>query len=185
MSLMSQAQESKYAFLNDGDLSIEGAVLIWRNFEGRPNKFVPQGGRRSFNLVLAPAVAEELKELGWNIKSRPPRDEDDDPLCYTEIIVKLDSKYPPKAFLCSEQNGRKKMIELDESTIKLLDSTEMANVDLIIHPYEHGRDVGSRIKGYLRSIYATQAASYDFGGKYSDYEVAAEHPSEDDDALPF
>lgn len=192
MSLMSQAKESKFAVLQNGDIAIEHAVLIWRNFEGRPSKFTPQPGRRSVCVVLTEEQGLALREQGWNVKSRPPRDEDDDSLYYTEIMVNLASKYPPKVFLCTESGGKKSMVRLDETDIKTLDDCELENVDLVIHPYEHGiTSGGSTIKGYLRSLYAIPAPNTDFGSKYSDYAVIDEtiknsSPVEDDDGdLPF
>ena len=164
---------------------------MYKNFEGRPDRFNVKGGKRSFNLVLSEIAANELKELGWNVKEKPPRDEDEDTLYTTEIVINMDSKYPPKLYICSEKNGRKRMVRLDSSTVKELDSGEFSNIDIIIHPYEHDKDARFRFKGYLNQLYATQAVSTNFGGKYADYEVAREYDpgspveEDDEDKIPF
>lgn len=184
--------ESRFVWLENGDLSVEHAVLMYKNFEGRPDRFNVKGGKRTFNLVLSNAAAEELRELGWNVKERPPRDVDEDFLYTTEIVVNMDSKYPPKIYLCSEKKGKKRMVRLDADMIKELDSGEFSNIDVIIHPYEHDKDARYRFKGYCHSLYAMQSATADFGSKYADFELANDPaasigPSEDDDDgdLPF
>ncbi len=177
MSLLSKAEnDSIFTTLTNGDISIEHAVVIWSNFAGRPTKFNPQGGKRTFNIVLPRKIADELTANGWNVKVREPRDEDDDPLIFTEIVLNMDSQYPPKVYLCSEFGGKKSMNTLDGSTVGELDDLEIENFDIIIHPYEHGRTEEYRIKGYANSIYATQAHNFDFGGKYDGYGVEGELP---------
>ena len=194
MSITSKANnESRFVWIEQENgnkfLSVEHAVLMYKNFEGRPDRFNVKGGKRSFNLVLSEIVAEELKELGWNVKEKPPRDEDEDTLYTTEIILNMESKYPPKIYLCSDRNGKKRMVQLDIDSVKMLDTGEFSNIDLIINPYQHDKDARYQFKGYLRQLYATQAVSTDFGGKYANYEIADDPggPVEDDDdgPLPF
>ena len=79
MSLLEAARNSEFKRLVNGDLSVENAVIIWTNFEGRATKFNPNGGKRTFALVLTEEVAEMLREEGWNVKTREGRDEGDDP----------------------------------------------------------------------------------------------------------
>ena len=177
MSLLSKAEnETIVKRLTNGDLSIEHAVVIWSNFSGRPTKFNPQGGKRTFNIVLPRVIADELSNDGWNIKVRDPRDEDDDPLVFTEVVINMDSMYPPKVFLCSEFNGKKSMNKLDSDTIGELDEIEIENYDMVIHPYEHNRTETFRVKGYVNSLYATQAHNLDFDGKYDGYGSEGELP---------
>lgn len=194
MSITTKANtESKYVWLENGNLSVEHAVIMYKNFEGRPDRFNVKGGKRTFNLVLSNAAAEELKELGWNIKEKPPRDADEEWLYTTEIVVNMESKYPPQIYLCSEKKGKKRMVRLDADMLKELDSGEFSNIDLIIHPYVHDKDARFRYKGYCQSLWAMQSASTEFGSKYADFELANDiaasiAPSEDDDDdgdLPF
>ena len=196
MSITSKANnESVFAWVEDGNhrtyLSVEHAVLMYKNFEGRPDRFNIKGGKRTFNLVLSNDAAKELKEMGWNVKEKAPRDVDEDWLYTTEIVVNMDSQYPPKIYICTEKNGKKRMVKLDADMVKELDTGEFSNIDVVINPYEHDKDARFRYKGYCHKLFATQAASTDFGDKYADYELANDpamtaHPSEDDDGdLPL
>ena len=196
MSITSKANnESIFQWIEDSNhrtyLSVEHAVLMYKNFEGRPDRFNVKGGKRTFNLVLSNDAAHELKEMGWNVKEKAPRDVDEDWLYTTEIVVNMDSQYPPKIYICTEKNGKKRMVKLDADMVKELDTGEFSNIDVIINPYEHDKDARFRYKGYCQKLFATQAVSTDFGDKYADYELANDpamtaHPSEDDDGdLPF
>ncbi len=65
MSITSKANnESVFAWVEDGNhrtyLSVEHAVLMYKNFEGRPDRFNIKGGKRTFNLVLSNDAAKEL-----------------------------------------------------------------------------------------------------------------------------
>lgn len=169
MKRFSDVKFSKFERLKNGDLSVENAVIVWPNFAGNPTDFNPAGGKRTFVLLLTPEVADDLKSEGWNIKCKPPKEDGDEPLYITEIVVNMESQFPPKVCLVTEYRSERSMTNLDEDTIAELDKIDYENVDVIIHPYEHGRSSVSTIKGYARSIYITQAQNNDFGGKYADY----------------
>lgn len=168
MTILEKANKSKFQRMVNGDLSIENAVILWTNFEGRPTKFGGEG-KRTFNLALSEDMAEELSVEGWNVRCKDPREEGDDPLYYTEIVVNMECKYPPKVVVYSDFNGNKKAVRMTEETIKELDRIDIDNVDLIIHPFEHNRGE-YKYKGYANAIHVTQAVTNDFGGKYADYE---------------
>ena len=192
MSITSKANtESRFVWLQNGHLSVEHAVIMYKNFEGRPDRFNIKGGKRTFNLVLSNEMAEELKELGWNVKEKAPRDVDEDWLYTTEIVVNMESRFPPKMYLCSEKNGKKRMVKLDADMLKELDTGEFSNIDVVINPYQHDKDARFKYKGYCQALYAEQAVSTEFGGKYADFEIANDfaapaQPSDDDDGdLPF
>lgn len=162
------AKTARYTRRPNGDLSVEGAAIIYKNFSGRPTPINPAGGKRTFNLVVPKELADDLVSEGWNVKYRPPREEGDDDMFYTEIVVRMDSQYPPKMFLIFERADGSNMIQLNEETVHELDDNRLKNVDLIIHPFAHGRvnAAGSTVKGYLTALYATQDPMLDFDGKY-------------------
>jgi len=175
MSLLQAARNSEFKRLINGDLSVENAVIIWTNFAGGPTKYVPNGGKRTFALVLPEDMAAKLKEEGWNVKSRPGRDDEEDILYFTEIVVNMESNYPPKIILYTEFRGKKSAHQLTARSVKQLDTIEIANVDLVIHPYEHDRSPGiATIKGYAKAVYVTQGEDAYFGSKYADYEMISE-----------
>lgn len=171
MSLLSRAEESNFTRLVNGDLKVENAVIFKTNFEGRPTDFVPKGGKRTFLLVLTKDMADVLSEEGWNVKYRSPKVEGDDPLMFTEIIVNMESNWPPKVCLYSGFNGRKSANNLNEETITCLDKINIASVDLIIHPRRRKPDGSSpyTVKGYANDIRVVQAPDSNFGDKYAEY----------------
>ena len=169
MSLLEKARKSDFKRFKNGDLAVEHAVIIWTNFAGAPTRFNPAGGKRTFALVLTEDIANELKAEGWNVKFRDPKDPDDDPLIYTEIVVNMDSAYPPSVVLYSEFGGRKKSNSLDAESIGELDRIEIDNVDLVIHPYVHGRPGPHSTKGYAKAIHVIQGQDGYFGAKYAEW----------------
>jgi len=185
MSLLEAARNSEFKRLVNGDLSVENAVIIWTNFAGKPTKFNPQGGKRTFALVLTEEVAERLRNEGWNIKMREGREEGEDPLYFTEIVVNMESTYPPKVVLYTEFRGKKSANKLTERTVGQLDTIDIANVDLVVHPYEHGFSSVATVKGYARALYVTQGQDSYFGGKYSEYEEVPLGGDVTDDDIPF
>ena len=175
---------SEYSILKDGSLSVEGARILWTNFAGRPTKYNAAGGKRTFNLVLDQETADELTRDGWNVRTIEPKEEGDEPLYVTEVEVKF-GNFPPKVFLV-EGGDSKRMHKLDDESVSSLDTTEIANVDVLVRPYNHGvaNSRGTTIKGYVKSMYVTQDNS-DFNGKYSGYAVDADDRYDDEEELPF
>lgn len=192
------ATESKYELLINGNLNVENAAMIYKNFTGKPTFVNPQGGKRTFSLALNKDFGQRLSDMGWNVKVKEVRDQleegektktvswqdyettystvFDHALIYTEIVVNEDSEYPPKIYKVSEFNGEKTMALIPPEQWYRLDESELINVDVAIHPYTHGRSVmnPNAKKGYLKSMYAMAMPVRDFGDKYADYRVAGE-----------
>ena len=191
-------EESKFELLINGNLNVECAGMIYKNFSGKPTKVNPAGGKRTFSLVLTKEYAERLNSLGWNIKVKEVRDQlaegeftqtvawddyisnyqtqFDHALIYTEIVVNENSEYPPKIYKVSEFNGEKTMALVPPDQWYRLDESELLNVDLVVHPYTHGRSIANpdAKKGYLKTMYAMAMPVNDFGGKYAGYTIAGE-----------
>lgn len=190
--------ESKFELLINGNLNVERAAMIYKNFTGKPTRVNPAGGKRTFALALNQEFAEKLDSLGWNVKVKEVRDqvvegemtrtvgfqdymanyrtEFDHALFYTEIVVNEHSEYPPKIYKVSEFNGEKTMAIVPPEQWYRMDESELMNVDVSIHPYQHGRSLANpdAKKGYLKSMYAMAVPVNDFGGKYADYVIAGE-----------
>lgn len=190
--------ESKYELLINGNLNVENAVMIYKNFSGNPTRVNPAGGKRTFSLALNKEFAERLSDMGWNVKVKEVRDqlaegemtrtvswqdyvasyqtEFDHALIYTEIVVNEKSEYPPKIYKVSEFNGEKTMALMPPDQWYRLDESELTNVDISIHPYAHGRSLANpdAKKGYLKTLYAMAAPVDPFGGKYAEYRMTGE-----------
>ena len=154
----------------DGNIRIENAVLMFRNFSGSPTNFNPQGGKRTFSLCLPKEWADILRQDLWNIKERQL--DDGEVIYHTEIVVNEKSMYPPHLYLLSEFMGKKTMTLLQPEQYRKLDQDMIVGLDLEIHPFEHGRGGPGTKKGYLKNLWATLQSVNDFGGKYAGYEMA-------------
>ena len=145
------------------NISVENARIIFRNFAGKESKFNAKG-KRNFCLVLDNDVAEDLKNIGWNVKYLNPRDPDDEPQAYLQVAVAFDN-FPPKIWLVS---GGKKT-ELNEDTVAVLDYAEIENVDIIVRPYTWEVNGKGGIKAYVKNMYVTIVEN-EFEKKYRNLE---------------
>lgn len=136
---------------NDSNVMIEGARIVFRNFSGKEGPYNREGDR-NFAVLLAPELAEAMKEDGWNVKYLKPREEEDEPQAYVSVSVGYNNKARPPLVVMITSRGR---TNLDESTIEMLDWADIRNVDLIIRPYFYSVRETSGVKAYLQSIYVT------------------------------
>lgn len=144
-----------------GNISIEGAVIGFRNFGGKADVF-NRAGDRNFCVFLDPDIAEKLTEEGWNVKHTNPRDEDDEPTPYIQVAVKYGVK-PPKIVLITSRG----MNPIGEHEVGMLDWAEITHVDLTITPYEWSVNGNSGIKAYLKTMYVAIEED-EFEAKYAD-----------------
>lgn len=151
------------------NIVVENARLIFKNFAGEESKF-NRAGNRNFCVILDGDSAEDLRQMGWNVKALRPREDEDEPTYYLQVAVAF-GNFPPKIIMIS---GKTKTV-LDEESISTLDYAEIANVDLIIRPYHWEVNGKEGIKAYLKTMYVTIEQDV-FAGKYDCL---------DDEDLPF
>ncbi len=165
------AKEAKYTRLANGDLVVEGAAIIYKNFSGNPTRFKSDGGKPTFSLVVPQTIADELVADGWNVKEKPPVEEGDESVFYTEIVVNMNSTYPPRIHILTKSGNNEATVDITEDNLHELDKNALTDIVLTIHPYVHGRAnaKGSTVKGYLKSMYATQYKVVDYCGQYEKY----------------
>lgn len=139
---------------NDGTLLMEGARIVFRNFQGKEGQYNREGDR-NFCVLLEPDLAEQLAKDGWNIKTLKARDVDDDPQPYLQISVGF--KIRPPLIVMVTSRGR---TTLTEEELEVLDWVDIQSVDLIVRPYEWVVNGKSGIKAYLKSIFVIIEEDY-------------------------
>lgn len=137
-----------------GVLLVEDAKLIFKNFAGRPDKY-NQAGNRNFALIIDdPDTAQSMREDGWNVKIKPPREEGDAPFCYLPVSVVFPT--PERNFpLEITQFTKNGPVRLTEETVGLLDMARFDMCKVAIRPYNWTTSTGSGVKAYLRTMHVT------------------------------
>jgi hypothetical protein len=159
------------------DLRIENAKIRIRNFEGVEKQYNRKGDR-NFCIFLEPEVAEDLKRDGWLIKYLPPRDPDAEPQAMLRVKVRFD-KFPPIVNLVTAGNHITKLYEDD---VKILDTAEIENVDVVISPYNWEMNGKHGITAYLKKIWV-KIVEDDFEKKYRN--VPDKDDFNEEDEIPF
>ena len=156
------------AYKVTNNITIENAKLMFRNFSGKEGQYNPEG-RRNFCVLLGKDISKTLEHDGWNVKYLKPKDPSDDEQAYLQVAVSFDP-YPPKIVLISSSG--KTNIEEDE--VNILDWAEIANVDLIIRPYNWERNGKGGVKAYLKALYVTIVED-ELEAKYRDVPDSAQN----------
>lgn len=148
-------------------LQIEDSRIIFRNFAGEGSKFNREGDKNFAVLIPDQEIADELITDGWNIKIKPPRDEDDSPFMYLPVKVKFNSNgRGPAAYVRSGDS----VTRLNEDTIDMLDEIDILSVDMDIRPFDW--EVGDKTgrTAYLQAMEVTQNIDR-FAAKYQAEEL--------------
>ena len=155
-------------FAPRGILQIDDARIIYRNFAGAGSKFNREGDRNFAVIIPEKEMADALIAEGWNVKIKPPRDEDDDPFMFLPIKVKFNDR-GPNAYL---QTGNK-MNRLDEESIACLDDVDIISVDMDVRPYDWEVNGKAGRTAYLQSIKVIQEIDR-FAARYAEEECPEE-----------
>lgn len=140
-----------------GYLQIDDAMLIYKNFSGRGDKYNREGDRnfqvRIFDKEVADALLNDVNEygVGWNVKIKDPRDEGDEPFMRLPVKVKFTDRSPKVYLIVGERH-----IELDEESIACLDDIEIERVDLDVRSYDDVANGKPFRAAYLDKMYVTQ-----------------------------
>ena len=146
-------------------LEIEDARIIYRNFAGVGSKFNREGDRNFAVIIPNQELCDELVDAGWNVKIKPPRDEDESPFMFLPVKIKFNSR-GPAAYVVSGDS----VTRLNEDTIAMLDEIDIASVDMDLRPYDWEVNGKTGRTAYLQAINVTQNIDR-FGAKYAEEEV--------------
>ena len=152
-------------------LQIDDAKIIFKNFEGRGDKFNREGDRNFSLLIEDPNTADALIKEGWNVKIKEGRDEDEGPFMRLPVKVKF-TDYGPNVYLVTGDRRN----ELDEESIACLDNIDIESVDMDIRPYDWEVNGRSGRTAYLQSMQVVQRIDR-FAARYANMT--------DDDKLDF
>lgn len=156
-----------------GILQIDDARIIFKNFEGRGDKFNREGDRNFSLLIEDPDTAEILQREGWNVRIKPGRDDDEGPFMRLPVKVKF-TDYGPNVYLITGERRN----ELDEESIACLDNIDIESIDMDIRPYDWEVNGKTGRTAYLQSMQVIQRIDR-FAAKYAEME------NEDDSQMPF
>lgn len=169
------------------NITLSGARILFRNFSGNASQFNASGNRNFCVIIDDPKLVEQLEKDGWNVRWLQPRDEGDSPKAYLQVKVQFPKEgskaRPPKVVLITSRGNT----ILDESTVGMLDFAEIANVDMILRPYNWNVQGKYGVKAYLKSIYVTIVED-ELEQKYAAMESSALSgimKGNDDETLPF
>ena len=152
----------KITFAPRGILQIDDARIIFKNFEGRGDKFNREGDRNFSLLIEDPDTAQALLDEGWNVKIKDARDEDEGPFMRLPVKVKF-SEYGPRVYL---KSSKPEPIELDEESIACLDSIDIEAIDMDIRPFDWEVNGRTGRTAYLQSMHVTQRVDR-FAARYA------------------
>lgn len=141
----------KITFAPKGILQIDDCRIVYRNFSGIGSKFNREGDKNFAVVIPSQEIADELINNGWNVRIKPPRDEDDSPFMYLPVKIKFNDR-GPNCYLASGD----KLIKLDEESISCLDDVDIVSVDLDIRPYDWEVNGDTGRTAYLQNIKVTQ-----------------------------
>ena len=132
-------------------LQIDDAKIIYRNFAGRGDKYNREGDRNFAVVIPDQKMANELIDRGWNVKIKPPRDEDDEPFMFLPVKVKFNDR-GPHVYLVTGRNKNR----LIDDAIACLDDIDISRVDLDIRPYDWEVNGKTGRTAYLQNIQVVQ-----------------------------
>ena len=157
-------------------MQIDDARIIFKNFEGRGDKFNREGDRNFSLLIEDPNTADAMKKQGWNVKIKEGRDPDEGPFMRLPVKVKF-TDYGPTVYLNSAGN----VVKLNEESIGCLDNIEIETVNMDIRPYDWEVNGKTGRTAYLQSMEVIQRIDR-FAARYGNT-----RRDEDDyeDRLPF
>lgn len=141
----------KINFTPRGILQIDDARIVYRNFKGVASKFNREGDRNFAVVIPNRDIAEQLIDAGWNVRIKPPRNEEDSEFMFLPVKIKFKNHEPNTYLLTGNDLNR-----LDEETVGCLDDVDIDSVDMDIRGYNWDVNGKTGRTAYLQSMRVTQ-----------------------------
>lgn len=138
--------------------------IIHRNLSGIVGEY-NKSGNRCFSIVLTNEEAEELAARGFNVRTRPARENIDELFCFLPCFVNYEH-LPPKIYRVTG----KKMMLLGENNVGTLDSSDILNVNVLVNARYWDVNGSRGIKAYVNTMYVETEEDI-FADLYSDCEL--------------
>jgi hypothetical protein len=145
-------------------LQIDGARIVYRNFSGTGSKYNREGDRNFAVVIPTEEMADELIRRGWNVKMKPPRDEDEGPFFTLPVKIKFNDRGP----IVRLKSGRGMPVMLDAESIGCLDEIDILEVDMDLRPYDWEVNGKTGRTAYLQNLHVTQDIVDRFASRYED-----------------
>lgn len=140
---------------NGNIIELEDVKVIYRNFSGEGSKYNREGDRNFSVFIEDDIIAEQLMEAGFNVKIKPPRDEDEGTFMFLQVKLKFNNRGPG---IYLKSGGV--ITRLDEDSVGILDNIDIVRVDLDIRPYhwtiENKDGVKEGVAAYVHAISVEQ-----------------------------
>lgn len=134
-----------------GIVEINDARIIYRNIEGRGDQYNREGERNFAVVITGDDIAQALIDAGYNVKTKPPRNEDEDPLVYLPVKVKFNDR-GPNIYIESGKHRR----QLVPETAGIIDQIDILSVDMDIRPFHWEVNGKTGITAYLSNMLVRQ-----------------------------
>lgn len=153
-------------FAPRGILQIDDARIIYRNFEGRGDKYNREGDRNFAVIIPDRDICDQLLDAGWNVRIKPSRHEDEHDQDFMYLPVKV--KFTDRGPACYLVSGAQE-VKLDEESVGIIDDLDILSVNMDIRPYDWEINGKSGRTAYLQSIEVIQKIDR-FAAKYLNHE---------------
>lgn len=146
-------------------LQIDNARIIYRNFAGVGSKFNREGDRNFAVIIPTEEMKDKLIQAGWNVKIKPPRDDQDTPFMYLPVKIKFNDRGPNVYLITGDRKNR-----LTEGSVGCIDDIDISSVNLDIRPYDWGPVNGKYGRtAYLQAMEVIQEIDR-FAARYDEFE---------------
>lgn len=139
------------------NITIENARFWGRpNFKGEMDRF--KDDRRKFTVIVPNDTADQLRALGYNVRTTVPENPEQEPISSLKVMV------DPQSDVYVIQGEQREKLTLD--TVGILDSAKIETIDMEVRGWEYNaEDNPGQLSARLVTLVAVLRPSI-LGNKY-------------------